>query len=186
MNKSFVCPWWMGYMLLFPLRSLVHNPKKIVSPYVKPGMTVVDYGCAMGYFTIPMAGMVGETGKVVCFDIQQIMLDKLLKRARHAEVGSRLKTRLITGSAIDFEGMENVADFVLLFAVAHEVPDQEKLFFSLSNMMKKGSYLYFAEPSGHVPNQQFLRSIELAKNAGLSIAIPPKGKKLAVVFRKVE
>jgi hypothetical protein len=97
-----------------------------------------------------------------------------------------LKTRLITGSAIDFEGMENVADFVLLFCCCPEVPDQEKLFFSLSNMMKNGSYLYFAEPSGHVPNQQFLRSIELAKSAGLTIAIPPKGKKLAVVFRKVE
>jgi len=26
----------------------------------------------------------------------------------------------------------------------------------------------------------------LAKNTGLTIAIPPKGKKLAVVFRKVE
>lgn len=28
-----VCPWWLGYWLLNPLRRLIHNPDKILAPY---------------------------------------------------------------------------------------------------------------------------------------------------------
>ena len=37
-----VCPWWGGYFIDNPLRRLLHNPKKILGPYVKPGMTVME------------------------------------------------------------------------------------------------------------------------------------------------
>lgn len=33
-----VCPVWIGYFLLSPLRKLFQNPNKILSPYVKDGM----------------------------------------------------------------------------------------------------------------------------------------------------
>jgi hypothetical protein len=39
-----VCPWWLGYFLLNPLRRFAHDPARIVGPYLKPGMTVVDFG----------------------------------------------------------------------------------------------------------------------------------------------
>ena len=39
-----VCPWWGGYFIDNPLRRLLHNPDKIVGPYVMPGMTVMDVG----------------------------------------------------------------------------------------------------------------------------------------------
>ena len=43
-----VCPWWGGYFIDNPLRRLLHNPKKILGPYVKPGMTVMDFGWEAG------------------------------------------------------------------------------------------------------------------------------------------
>jgi cyclopropane fatty-acyl-phospholipid synthase-like methyltransferase len=46
-----------------PIRRLLHNPEKILGPYVKPGMTVMDVGCGMGFCSIAMAKMVGEDGK---------------------------------------------------------------------------------------------------------------------------
>jgi hypothetical protein len=55
-----VCPWWGGYFIDNPLRRLLHDPEKILRTYVKPGMTVMDIGCGMGFFSIAMAKIVGE------------------------------------------------------------------------------------------------------------------------------
>ena len=45
-----VCPWWAGYFIDNRVRRLLHNPEKIVGPYVKSGMTVMDVGCGDGAF----------------------------------------------------------------------------------------------------------------------------------------
>lgn len=185
MENNRVCPWWLGYLLITPLRNLSTNPKKMFASYIKPGMTVIDYGCAMGYFSLPMAEMVGAEGKVVCFDIQEKMIEKLQKRASKAGLNERIETRLITGNESDFDGLKATADFGLLFAVAHEVPNREKLFHDLSNMMKPGSLLYFAEPPGHVSNEEFKQSVLFASQAGLSM-VPNSGitKSHRVLLRK--
>jgi 2-polyprenyl-3-methyl-5-hydroxy-6-metoxy-1,4-benzoquinol methylase len=60
-----VFPWWLGYMLLNPLRRFSQNPKKILNIYVSPGMKVMDIGCAMGFFSLPLARLVGEQGQVL-------------------------------------------------------------------------------------------------------------------------
>jgi len=184
-NKS-VCPWWMGYFLLIPIRKLSHNPEKILSPYVKPGMNVIDYGSAMGYFSLPMAKMVGPSGKVYCFDIQQKMLDKLKCRAAKAGLAGNIEPKLIAGDETDFQGMGQIADFALLFAVAHEVPDQELLFANLYRMLKPGANLYFAEPPGHVSPEEFERSVHLAEKAGFLNVTIGNAQKLAALFQKVK
>ena len=75
MGSPHVCPWWLCYSFDNPLRRLIHNPQRILSPYIKQGMTVLDAGCGMGYFSIGMAKMVGDSGKVIAVDLQQKMLD---------------------------------------------------------------------------------------------------------------
>ncbi|MEA1968069.1 MAG: hypothetical protein U9N77_07605 [Thermodesulfobacteriota bacterium] len=62
---------WVGHLLASPIRKLLQNPEKILSPHIKPGMTVLDIGCAMVFFSLPMAWMTGPDGKVVCMDIQE-------------------------------------------------------------------------------------------------------------------
>ena len=59
-----VCPWWGGYFIDNRLRRLLHDPQKILRPYVKPGMTAMDIGCGMGLFSIEMARLVGDNGQV--------------------------------------------------------------------------------------------------------------------------
>ena len=172
MEKSNVCPWWMGYMLLIPIRTFSHNSKKMLGPFLKPGMTAIDYGSAMGYFSLPMAHMVGATGKVICFDIQPKMFKKLHNRAKKAGLDEIIETKLISGSPTDFEGMEQKADFALLFAVAHEVPDQKQLFADLHRMLKPGAFLYFAEPPGHVKQEEFIQSVLFAEKAGFRLQGP--------------
>ncbi len=59
------------------IRRLLQNPYKILTPFVTNGMTVLDYGCGNGFFSIPLSKMVGNKGKVYSVDIQKEMLDKL-------------------------------------------------------------------------------------------------------------
>ena len=60
-----VCPWWAGYALLIPLRRWTHNPERWLGPLVREGMTVLEPGPGMGYFTLDLARMVGASGRVV-------------------------------------------------------------------------------------------------------------------------
>ena len=54
---------------------------------------VVDVGCAMGYFTLPLAGLVGPTGRVIAVDLQARMLRALDRRARRAGLSEPIETR---------------------------------------------------------------------------------------------
>lgn len=170
MENRHVCPWWMGYLLLNPVRRISHKPEQILQPYLQSGMKAIDFGCAMGYFSLPMARMAGKSGSVYCFDIQQKMLSKLTSRALKHGLSDIIKPILINDEADIYENLKESIDFVLLFAVAHEVPDQQKLFTDLAMMMKPGSLMLFAEPAGHVSQREFEQSIKYAGQAGLEKA----------------
>ena len=88
-----ICPWWVGYFLISPIRRWLQDPEKILSPYINEGMTVLDIGPGMGFFTIPAARMVGESGKVIAVDVQEKMLTVLRKRAEKAGVAGRVVTK---------------------------------------------------------------------------------------------
>ncbi len=161
-----VCPYWVGYLLVNPLRRLVHNPEKILEPYVRSGMTVLDVGCAMGFFTIPMARMVGPRGTVLCVDLQEKMLQALLRRARKAGVLDRLVTRQCDGGSLGLQDFRRRVDFALAFAVVHEVPDAARFFSELSEVLKVGAMCLVAEPKGHVSGKDFETTLAIAREAG--------------------
>ena len=174
-SKNHICPVWLGYTFILPLRKFQHDPYKILSPYVKEGMNIMDYGCAMGWFSIPMAKMTGTNGKVYCVDIQEKMLLKLQKRAVKYEVSCIIKT-LLVGKGFNPEELTGRLDLILLFAVVHEVPDKQKLFYDLHKMLKVGGRVFFVEPKGHVNPEEFERSVDMARDAGLK-PLPEKPMK---------
>jgi ubiquinone/menaquinone biosynthesis C-methylase UbiE len=108
MNPTHCCPWWLAYAFDNPLRRMVHDPQKVLGPYLRPGMVALDFGCGMGYFSIAMAKMVGPEGKVLAVDLQSQMLAIMMKRARKAGVDGRIvpvraeKTRFVLPEPVDF------------------------------------------------------------------------------------
>ena len=184
MEDHRVCPWWMGYLLLIPLRKMRHDPEKMLGEYIKKGMKVIDYGSAMGYFSIPIARMVGSEGKVYCFDIQEKMLNKLASRSKKVKLDKIIEPRLVSDHDA-FEGLSRTIDFALLFFVAHEVPDQQELFNKLTLMFKPGGILYFAEPAGHVKLNDFEQSLDYAEKSGFKkIKTLELGKNYATLLEK--
>ena len=59
LRQKHICPWWLCFTFDNPLRRLIHSPETILSKYVRSGDTVLDVGPGMGYFSIPLAGLVG-------------------------------------------------------------------------------------------------------------------------------
>ena len=64
-----VCPVENTAGLDNKFRRLLHNPKKILLPYIQQGMTVLDVGCGPGFFSIDMAKFVGNNGRVIAADM---------------------------------------------------------------------------------------------------------------------
>jgi ubiquinone/menaquinone biosynthesis C-methylase UbiE len=157
-----VCPFWIGYFLLSPFRKIAQNPDKILKKYLNPGMKVLDFGSAMGFFSIPMANMVNPEGKVICVDLQEPMLRVLTKRAKKSNVSHLIETHVCSADSLNLSKYYDKIDFVLAFAVAHEVPDKNLLFKELSKVLKSDGKLLFSEPSGHISEQDFKKSLAIA------------------------
>jgi ubiquinone/menaquinone biosynthesis C-methylase UbiE len=169
-----ICPWWLGCLLVNPVRKLMQDPDKILRPYLADGMIAVDVGSGMGYFSLPMATLVGKRGKVICVDLQEKMLSSLLKRAQRAGVLKRIETRRAEKNSLNLGDKAGAADFVLAFAVVHEIPDQERLLHEICNVLKNNGILLLSEPKGHVNAQQFARTSSIAQAQGFEIAAAPK------------
>jgi ubiquinone/menaquinone biosynthesis C-methylase UbiE len=168
-KKTHVCPWWLGYFLLIPLRQFSQNPQLLLSPYVRKGMTVLEIGPGMGYFSLALAELVGEQGKVICVDIQEKMLARLRKRAQKAGLLNRIATILASQESLLVQDFEGKVDFTLAFAVVHEVPDQARVFGEMHRSMKPGGLLLLSEPKGHVTQEAFADSLAIAKATGFNL-----------------
>jgi len=147
-----VCPWWIGYLLASPLRRwLGQDPVKILSPYVREGMTVLEPGPGMGFFTIPLARLVGPSGQVIAVDLQPKMIESLKRRAAKAKLLDRIDARVTSAETMGIGDFEEKVDFTLAFAMVHELPDAGHFFTEVERATKHNARVLLAEPRGHVP-----------------------------------
>jgi ubiquinone/menaquinone biosynthesis C-methylase UbiE len=164
-----VCPWWLGYLLASPLRRLLQDPETIMRPHVKKGMSVLDVGCGMGFFSLPLADLVGETGRVICIDLQNKMIRGLLVRAGKAGLSDRIDARVCRQDSLGVADMAGKIDFAVVFALAHEVPDKGRLFSEVYATLKQDGKLLLAEPKGHVSRLAFEKTVDAARSAGFEV-----------------
>lgn len=113
------------------------------------GSTVADVGAGIGYFTLRMAGRVGNNGLVCGEDIQPRMLDQLLKNtaARHLT-----NVRVILGTPEDPRLPKNSIDLVLLVDVYHEFSEPEKMLDRLRESLRPQGRIVFLEYRAEDPN----------------------------------
>jgi SAM-dependent methyltransferase len=169
-----VCPWWAGYLLASPIRRwLMQSPEDMLAPFVREGMTVLEPGPGMGFFTLPLAQLVGPAGRVIAVDIQPKMLSGLRRRALKKGLADRIETRLADQDGMPLDGLKGTVDFVLAFAMVHELPSSEVFFGQVADALKTGALLFLAEPAGHVKPERFQRELVAAQTAGLEPVSQP-------------
>jgi ubiquinone/menaquinone biosynthesis C-methylase UbiE len=132
-------------------------------------MNVLDIGCGMGYFSLPIARMVGDTGEVVCVDLQEQMIKGLIRRSDKAGLSDRIDARVCRPDSLGLADIAGKIDFALAFALVHEVPDKERLLHEIFNSIKQDGKLMIAEPRGHISKKEFDATVSIAQKAGFDI-----------------
>jgi len=168
-----VCPWWLGYFLACPWRRFLQDPAKILAAYVREGMTVLEPGPGMGFFTLELARRVGASGRVIVAEIQPKMLDRLKRRVEKAGLLGRLDARLARPESMNLDDLGGQVDSAFALAVVHEAPDTESFFLEVARCLKPGGLLLVAEPPGHVKAEQFEKELAAAALAGLHLVDRP-------------
>jgi len=171
-NRNRVCPVELAASLDNKIRRWLQNPREILAPYVKEGMTVLDIGCGPGFFSIEMAKMVGTSGKVISADLQEGMLEKLGGKIRGTELEQRINRVRCDQDKIN---ISEKVDFILAFYMVHEVPDKNSLFKQLRDILNERGELLLIEPKLlHVSRKAFEVTTKVAENNGFKIYQGPK------------
>jgi ubiquinone/menaquinone biosynthesis C-methylase UbiE len=132
---------------------------------------VLDVGPGMGFFTIPAARMVGESGKVIAVDVQEKMLQSLVSRAYKAGVRERVFVEVCKPDSL---GVSDPIDLCLAINVVHEVPDAAGLLVQIRAILKPTGILLVLEPKGHVSEKNFEAALAAASDAGLKLIDQPE------------
>ncbi len=115
-------------------RRKILNPDLILQQAgLKKGMIMVDLGCNDGYFSIPAASIVKETGKILGIDIDEIAVKRLKDTASENNL---LNIYTFISSAEDFLPGENFVDLILLSTVLHDFSDPLKVLRNANKMLK--------------------------------------------------
>ena len=168
------CPWWFGYFLLNPLRRLAQKPTRILRPFVRPDMVVVEPGCGMGFFTLDLARMVGAGGRVVAIDVQERMLAVLRQRASGDGLEGTIEIRLARPESLGIADLAGQVDLVLAFYVVHELKEPAAFFTEVAAALKADGAVLVVEPPLHVSRRAFASSLAVAERAGLRLARRPR------------
>jgi ubiquinone/menaquinone biosynthesis C-methylase UbiE len=166
MKSRLVCPWWMGYLLASPIRRLGQDPHHILSPHVGEGMTVLEAGPGMGFFTLELARLVGDRGRVFAVDVEPRMLSAIARRAGKAHLEKRIELRRSKASRMGVDDVAGQVDFVLAFAVVHELPDAEGFFGEMYQVLRPEGRMLLSEPTGHVNVKAWDETVLKALRAG--------------------
>jgi cyclopropane fatty-acyl-phospholipid synthase-like methyltransferase len=162
----------------------MQNPDEVIAPYVTPGMTVLEPGPGMGFFTLPLAKRVGS-GRVIAVDIQPRMLNVLRRRATKAGLIQRIETRLAGSDSLGIDDLGGSVDLVVAVAVVHEMPSADVFFREAVAAMASEGRLLLAEPAGHVNESKFAEELKSARRAGFAVTDRPAVKRcLAALLAK--
>ena len=180
-----VCPWWLGPLLASPIRRLFESPEKLLGPHVRAGMTVLEPGCGMGFFTLPLARLVGPSGKVIAVDLQPRMIEGLRRRARRAGLLDRIEALVCAADDLGLGRWEGRIDLAVAIHTVHETGDDDRFLGQLARALRPGGALFLMEPRGHVSREAFAATLAAAERLGLvERERPAVRKKLSAVLTK--
>ncbi len=162
-ERSKICPVERAGALDTRYRRWTQSPKRLLKPFVSRGMLAVDLGCGPGVYTLEMARMVGENGKVIAADIQEGMLQIVRKKIRDTPLEKIIELHKTSQETL---GLSLQADFILAFYVLHEIPGKKNLYQELYALLKPQGKLLIIEPKGHVTKQEFKTMTSLLISQG--------------------
>jgi ubiquinone/menaquinone biosynthesis C-methylase UbiE len=106
---------------------------------IKPGFTVLDYGCGPGGYIIATAELAGKSGKIYALDIHPLAIHKVQNIAS--------KKKLTNVETICSDGKTGLPDksidVVLLYDTFHSLGDPDGVLAELHRVLKPNGILSF-------------------------------------------
>jgi SAM-dependent methyltransferase len=122
-----------------PERRKWQDPEAILSAIgLKPGMTLADIGCGGGFFALPAARMVGETGRVCGLDANAAAIDGLRDQAAKEGLTN---LNLTVGRAEETIVCRHGADIVFIGTALHDFQEPSQVLTNSREMLKPGGIL---------------------------------------------
>ena len=108
---------------------------------IKPGFYVLDYGCGPGSYIIPLAELVGESGKIYALDIHPLAIQKV------KDIASKKQLTNVETILSDCQtGLpDNALDAVLLYDAFHHLSAPEAVLKELHRVLKPGGIISFSD-----------------------------------------
>jgi ubiquinone/menaquinone biosynthesis C-methylase UbiE len=157
------CPYSQRFFIELPHPGITRaRLVEILEP--RPGERVLEIGPGTGYYTFEMAGRL-DGGQVDIFDIQQEMLDHVVREASKRGV-TNVHPALGDAQALPYG--DGSFDAAVLITVLGEIPDQDRALSEIARVLKPGGRLIVGEMmvDPHIVTSGKLR--ERAAGAGLS------------------
>lgn len=105
--------------LEFRIRDLVSPPEQLLREAgVISGMTVLDFGCGPGGYTIAAARLVGRQGQVYALDIHPLARQSVSRAVTRKDLP---QVRVLDGGELK-RIPDSSVDMVMLYDVLHEIP----------------------------------------------------------------
>jgi ubiquinone/menaquinone biosynthesis C-methylase UbiE len=141
---------------------------------IQPGQVVCDMGCGNGFYTLPIAKLVGPKGRVLAVDIQQEMLHLLALRSKDAGVRN---IKPILSTVVNPKLPDGEVDLILLVDVYHEFSHPEEMLRAMRKSLKPHGRLALVEFRLEDDNVPIKLLHKMSKEQILK-EIPPNGFKL--------
>ena len=141
---------------------------------VEPGAVICDMGCGNGYYSLKLAKLVGEKGRVLGVDIQPEMLS-LLKKRTAAEGVKNVEP--ILGTLIDPKLPKAGVDLILLVDVYHEFSHPEHMLKAMRASLKPEGQIVLVEFRLEDPTVP-IKLLHKMSQKQIMKEIPPNGYKL--------
>lgn len=126
------------------LRMSYRAPAHLLGEFgLTAGMTVLDLGCGSGTFTLRMAHLVGDSGKVHAVDIQPTLVEKTRRRATAADLAHRIRFHSCSASKLPLPN--DSLDMVFLIATLAEIPDKQAALAEVRRVLKPQGRLAVSE-----------------------------------------
>lgn len=128
------------------------DPDDIVRAFdLQKGDHVADFGAGHGYFTIPMARVVGGDGKIYAVDIQRSVLDVIRSKSKTEHL---LQIEPMWGNLEELNGShlkDNFLDFVIIANVLFQAENKETVLKEAYRVLRSGTKLAIVEWSSAAP-----------------------------------
>ena len=124
-------------------RALIDPDRFLARLGVRAGATVADLGAGPGFFTVPLASLVGEEGRVYALDVSPQMTAVL--RRRLADLGGLAQVQVLEGGEGALPIPDYACDLALLAFVLHELPDAPGFLAEVRRILAPGGRLVVLE-----------------------------------------